>query len=139
MLNSKFKFFKVDSEKEYPWYEKEKLPKPVIYVELRHVQIDRNHVENFEWQLRMSKHLQELHLTTNVQYLRLAGLSHLRLVEVDLGHPTNVLSIMSCPNILQLEVKNLVIIDTSAHRVINLHYLINKSLIYESKPSNLEN
>jgi len=49
MLNSKFKYFRINSEREYPWYEKEKLPKPVVYVELINVHVDRNHIEPFEW------------------------------------------------------------------------------------------
>lgn len=127
MLNSKFKFFRVDSEKEYTWYEKEKLPKPVIYVDLKNVHIDRNYVEAFEWQLKMSRCLQELHLKTNIVYLRVAELCHLRLLNVDLGYPTNVLSVMKCPNLLQIDTKNLLIVDNSAHKVINLSYKIDKS------------
>lgn len=111
MLNSKFKYFRVDAERDYCWYEKEKLPKPVIYVDLKNVHIDRNHVDKFEWQLKMSKNLQEVHLKTNVAYLRLAELSHLRLIEIDLGHPTNVLSVINCPSLLSIDIKNLMIID----------------------------
>ncbi len=41
--------YKIDSDIQYTWFEKEKLPKPVISVDIKNVHIDRNYIENFEW------------------------------------------------------------------------------------------
>ena len=57
MLNSRITHFKVDSESQYNWYEKEKLSKPIISVDLNNLHIDRNYVEAFELQLKLSRHL----------------------------------------------------------------------------------
>ena len=57
MLNSRITHFKVDSECQYNWYEKEKLSKPIISVDLNNLHIDRNYVEAFEMQLKLSRYL----------------------------------------------------------------------------------
>lgn len=49
MLNSKFRYYKINSFNQFTWHEREKIPKPVIYVEIRNVYVDRNYIEAFEW------------------------------------------------------------------------------------------
>ena len=75
MLSSKFRYYKINADSHFQWHEKEKLPKPVIYVDIKNVYVDRNYVENFEWQLKMSRMLQELHLETDITYLRVSDLA----------------------------------------------------------------
>ena len=49
MLGSKFRYFRINSDQHFQWQEKDKLPKPVIYIDIKNVYVDRNFVENFEW------------------------------------------------------------------------------------------
>ena len=57
LLNSRIKLYQVDSEKPFTWFEREKLPKTVQIFSLRNIIVDTNHVEQFEWQLKMSRQL----------------------------------------------------------------------------------
>lgn len=136
-MGSKLRFYRIDGERFFNWFEREKLPKPVACVDLRNVIIDRNFVENFEYQLKLSKCLQELRLKTDVAYLRLAKLTALRIVDIDLMYPLNVLSVISCPHLLHVTCQNLLIIDTSAYKVINLNYHIDARKLRDKKRGEL--
>ena len=70
-------------------------------------------------------------------YLRLADLVHLRHIDMDLVIPTNVLLVMNCNSLLKITCKNLVIIDTSAYRVMDLNYNIDKTMLPDQSHQSL--
>ena len=49
VLYSKFKYYKIDADKEFHWFEKEKLPKHVLIVDIRNIFVENTAIEQFEW------------------------------------------------------------------------------------------
>ena len=86
--------------------------------------IDRNFVENFEWQLKMSRFLMELTLSTDLPYLRLAQLNALRMIKINLLNPLHVVSVIQCQQLVSVTVESLLIIDSSAYKIRQLNYKV---------------
>ena len=138
ILWSKFKYYKIDSEREFDWFEKEKLPKSVMIVDIRNIRIDTTAIEHFERQLVLSRNLQELRLQSNLPHLPLQELTHLRTIDIDLQDPLNILTIINCKLLIKITTHNLVSIDSSSLGVTHLNYFIDKTKLAKKQQMDLD-
>ena len=65
-------------------------------------------------------------------------MNHLRLIDIDLSHPLNVLSVMNCNVLNTITCHNFLIIDTTASKVQHLRYKVDRTTISDKPQKILE-